>query len=89
MKHLLVALCFPFLTGCAFLDYFRDPVITERVVKVPIEALQSCALLEKTVLNTVDEALIENIELYKNYTICARKQDDSIKLIKKFANIKE
>jgi len=64
-------------------------VITEKIVKVPAEALQSCALLEKTVILSVDEALMENIELYKNYAICARKQDDSIKLIKKFANIEE
>lgn len=87
MKKLLMILIFPILTGCAM---FKDtPVITEKTVNIPTEALQSCSLLENASITTIEEALLENIELYKLYAICARKQDDSVKLIKKFANIKE
>lgn len=88
MKKLLIAaMLLISLTGCAF--FKGMPIITERSVNIPPEALQSCPLLEHTSVITVDDVLLENIELYKQYAVCARKQDDSVKLIKKFANIKE
>lgn len=88
MKKLLLVLVFPILTGCSLFKN-STPIITEKSVNIPVEALKSCDLLATTQVSTVDEVLLENIELYKMYAVCARKQDDSVKLIKKFANIKE
>lgn len=85
MKKLLSILALVLLTACT------TPVTTfaDKQVHVDSKYLETCALLQDQQLLTPEEALINNLDLITAYALCARKQDDSIKVIKKLANIKE
>lgn len=88
MKKLLIILCLAFLFGCTTTKP-SSPVIVDKKVYIDSSMLVPCPLLEVTTIFTIEEALLENIDLFLKYALCARKQDDSIKLLKEFGNIKE
>lgn len=82
------------LTGCAFLDYFRntkvEPAGTNTRVVVDPKLLQSCPPLLKVRKDADSEEIAENhINLIGLYGTCRGKQEDSIKAIRKLANIEE
>ena len=87
MKYLLIILTLLMLAGCP--GTMNTPGIIERQVHVDSKMLEACEPINSTTVLTIDDVLRENISLYGKYAICARKQDDSIKLIKQFGSIKE
>lgn len=72
------------LVGCG-----TKQVIPVKSIYVDSTITQPCETLEDTPVFTAEDISKENITLYGKYAVCARKQDDSAKLIKKLANIKE
>lgn len=78
------------LTGCGFLKNKIEPVIdSTRTVKVDPRALEPCPVLsEEVTILTFEDSLIAYSNLGTMYSICANKQNDSIKIIKQFGNIK-
>lgn len=91
MKNLVIILCFTLLSGCALFEKTKnsEAVVTDSAVQVDPKALVPCPKLPNNVVTLTEEIMYENIELYKQYALCARKQDDSIRIIKRFANIKD
>lgn len=87
MKYIVVLFTAFLLSGC--LGTTKPPGIVERQVQVDSKMLEACEPLNTTSVDSVEDVLRENISLYSKYSICARKQDDSIKLIKSFSGIKE
>jgi hypothetical protein len=89
MKFLyILAICIG-LTGCGLFPKKPDAVITEKVVRIDPEALKPCADLITVPLaefETVLAVTIANAELYVD---CRNKQNNSIKLLKEFANQKD
>ncbi len=82
-----------FLQGCAFLDYFKNPepplIPPAAVVHIDNDLLQGCSLLnEELSIITFEDSIVAYGDLSTKYGICAQKQAASIKLIKKFGNIK-
>ena len=93
MKKLILCglLCLPLFTGCAFLDCLKKPdpqIPPTRVINIDPKLLQACATLNKQPVATVEDVLLENIDLYGQYALCARKQDDSVRALKEIGNIK-
>jgi len=80
MKYFILILAL-ITAGCGH----SNPVLVTPM-HVDSAIIQPCQPLEKSEVRTVDDVLRENISLYEKYAICSRKQDDSIKLIKKLAN---
>ena len=87
MRYILVLFMSFMLSGC--LGTTKPPGIVERQVQVDSKMLEACTALDTAPIFSIEDVLRENISLYSMYAICARKQDDSIKLIKSFAGIKE
>lgn len=87
MKYLLILITVLMLSGCP--GTMNTPGIIQKQVHVDSKMLEACEPIGTTTIVTIDDVLRENISLYGKYAICARKQDDSIKLIKSFADIKE
>lgn len=83
MKYLILILVLV-IAGCGH----NSPVLVAPM-HIDSAIIQPCQPLETSEVMTVDDVLRENVSLYEKYAICSRKQDDSIKLIKKLANIKE
>lgn len=82
------------LSGCAFSDFFRnrevEPVGTNTRVVVDPKLLQSCDTLPPLKTKADFEDVAENhITIIGLYGKCSAKQDDSIKTIRKLANIEE
>jgi len=85
MKKLLIICVLLILAGCN-----HNPVVNpDRQIRVDSTLLLPCAALPNKRINIIDEALLENLELYEAYALCSNKQDTSIKVIKELANIKE
>ncbi len=78
------------LTGCAINAKKPDAILTEKVVYIDPRVLISCSDLivpeEPVTFDSLLTSSIANAELYLD---CRIKQENSIKLLKEFANIKE
>lgn len=90
MKFLSILLiCFS-LSGCSWLLKKPDATITEKVVNIDPRALKPCEdlipLPTTPAFDSVLAVTVANAELYYD---CRLKQDNSIKLLKEFANIKD
>lgn len=72
------------LVGCG-----TKQVIPVKPIYVDSAITKPCETLEDTPVFTAEDISKENITLYGKYAICARKQDDSAKLINKLTNTKE
>jgi aspartate 1-decarboxylase len=77
MKKILYILLL--LAGCS-----TQPAIYSLDNKLNIDPklLQECEILPYKKINTIDQVLLENIDLYEKYAICARQQHDSISILK-------
>lgn len=90
MKIIPVLLLAIFLQGCTA-PRKRIPTIVEptKVVQLAPESIQPCELLkEDVVIKGFDEALVVYSDLANAYGVCAKKQLNSIRLLKEFGNIK-
>lgn len=80
------------LTGCAFSDIFvskkvEPPTVSNKVIVDP-KLLQSCSALQALPAEPTFEDIAANyITTIGMYGICRLKQEDSIKTIRKLANI--
>lgn len=87
-KYLAILLIF--LTGCSLFPTNKDVIITDREVRINAAALSPCAELisfpEGGNFDTVLSVTVANTELYLD---CKKKQENSIILLKQFANKKE
>lgn len=88
MKNIFTALLISILlVGCAT---NKDVIITDREVRINPAALAPCADLmlmpEEGNFDTVLSITIANAEIYLD---CKNKQDNSIKLLKQFSNVKK
>lgn len=91
MKIIPIIVLSLFLTGCVLFKKPEPPIIPpERVVHIDEGNLQQCALLKENIeLSTFDQfILVEYPAVIKQYTDCATKQANSVKLIKELGNIK-
>lgn len=90
MKKYISILALVLLSGCSLFPTKRDVIITDREVRINPAALSPCAelvLLPKEVnFDTVLSVSVANAELYLD---CKKKQDNSIILLKQFANSKK
>ena len=84
MKYLVYIILALSLVACG-----HDKQVLVQPMNIDSAMLKSCDTLDTSEVSSVDDVLRENIDLYGKYAICSRKQDDSIKLIKKLANIKD
>ena len=94
-KAILIAvITVPMLTGCGFLQKFlgkdekvEPPAVNSKVVVDP-KLLQSCAKLDQLPPDpTFDDIAHHYISTIGLYGECSSKQEDSIKTIRKLANI--
>ena len=91
MKKLVFSIIFAlaFLTGCEHLPKNSGTTVVEQEVKIDPKLLELCEALPPPSAKEVDAILIEDLVIIEKYGICRNKQADSVKLIKKLANIKE
>lgn len=89
MKFIPIIILSIFLQGCVLFKK-PDPIInTPAVVSIDSEILQLCPLLkENTLVDTFEDALVVYGDLAIAYGNCAKKQENSVKLLKQFGNIK-
>lgn len=87
----IMLVCTLLFSGCSHFQQKPDVVITEKTVKVDPRILESCLPLATIdVANPQYYDILNNIEEnVKIYADCATKQENSIKVIKEFANIKK
>lgn len=89
MKIIPIIILSIFLQGCAS---FKKPDIvinTPSVVTIDTEILQLCPLLkEDAVISSFEDSITVYADLATAYGICAKKQSNSVKLLKQFGNIK-
>lgn len=90
-KAILISfICLSMLNACAFLDKTPKGTITERSAQIDPKVLQACPKLPIPTATTIESILIgEDLAIIEMYGLCAKKQDDSIKVIKELANIKD
>lgn len=91
MKIILTLILSIFLTGCVLFKKPEPPFIPPEVkVNIDSTVLEPCKMLNENIeLVTFDQyLLVEYPEIIRNYTDCATKQSNSIKLIKQLGNIK-
>ena len=83
MKKLFLIACLLILTGCANWNFYKnsEPVIVDKQINFDPKLLQPCATLVNTPILVIEDLLLENLELYKQYALCARKQQDSINIL--------
>ena len=80
-----------FLTGCSWFKKPDKPFVPpDTKVNIDTKVLEPCSLLKEDIkLTTFDEyLLVEYPQIVKQYTDCAIKQSNSVKLIKQLGNIK-
>jgi len=92
-KVLFIVILLSLLQGCAFLDFFKrhdpPPPPPDKVVNLDPRSLESCRQLPTLAANT-PEAILDNVkELVVTYYDCYTRQENSIKLLKGFANKKD
>ncbi len=89
MKIIPIVLLSISLQGCAFLDYFKkppEPVVVAQPANIDPSALQPCELLnEGLTIVTFEDSLLAYGDLAKKYGTCAKKQANSVVLLKKFS----
>ena len=87
MKKLLIALLIV-LAGCSTIK--PTAILAEKVVHIDARALEPCIDLVGVPDNASFEDLMSSVVTnFQTYSECKSKQDNSIKLLKQFANIKE
>jgi len=91
MKFIPILILSFLLTSCAL--FKKDeilPISPKAVIHLDSEVLQPCALLkEDIIILTFEDSLTEYGNLATSYSICAKKQNNSIKLLKQFAGEKK
>lgn len=89
MKFIPVLILSIFLSGCIFPLKPDEPTIPRtEPAKIEKAALEPCPLLkEGVVVQSFQEVLVEYSDLAAKYSECANKQNNSIKIIKKFGAI--
>ena len=89
-KVLIMVFLLSLLQGCAFSDFFRkrdDPIIPPDVkVKLDPKALEPCASLPILTDRTPEGLLTNTQNIVLTYYDCAKKQENSIILLKGFSN---
>lgn len=91
MKYLWVLLVSIGLLGCSGIPKKPDAIISEKIIHIDPRVLIPCKDLttipdnDKSFEALIDSA-VRNAEIYLD---CRNKQNDSIKLLKEFANIKD
>lgn len=91
MKIILALTLSIFLTGCACFKKPDPPFIPpEKVVNIDSKVLELCGLLKEDInLSSFDQYILtEYPQIVRQYTDCAIKQSNSVKLIKQLGNIK-
>ena len=90
MKTFLSIILTIFISGCIFPLKPEPPVIPEaQVVKLAPDSLTFCDMLKEDILIvTFEDAILAYGDLATQYSKCANKQADSVKLLKKFGGIK-
>lgn len=91
MRLIPVLILSIFLVGCACFKKPEPPFIPpDTKVNIDTKILEPCSLLKENInLVTFDQyLLVEYPQVVKQYTDCALKQSDSVKLIKQLGNIK-
>lgn len=90
MKRLYILAIIFALFGCASVTKKPDAILAEKVVYIDPRALISCQDLavpeDPLSFDSLLASSIANAELYLD---CRNKQDNSIKLLKEFANLKD
>lgn len=81
----ILAICIG-LTGCGSFFKKPDAIITEKVVRIDPEAMKPCADLVSITSPDYDTILLVSIQNAERYLDCRTRQDNSIKLLKQFAN---
>ena len=81
-KYLLVLLILLNITGCSSIPSSTPSTLGGRSVSIDPKLLQACPLL--TVSNNTDPStvLLDYLDLFKQYGICASMQDTSINALK-------
>lgn len=89
MKIILSIILSIFLTSCTW-PIKPEPVIEPaKVIKIDKAVLLTCDLLkEDVILATFPDILVAYSDIATKYADCAGKQNNSIKLLKEFGNIK-
>lgn len=65
-----------------------DPNIIGNRITIDPKLLQECPLINKSGVKDTKEVLMEDLDVYGKYGLCARKQSDSIKALKLLGDIK-
>lgn len=92
---LISVLLLSMLQGCGLWSSFQKPdaIITEKTVQLDPKVFEPCTgLIPLPPTFSVDPFgdILSNVQANADaYAACAKKQDDSIILLKKFSNIKE
>jgi hypothetical protein len=85
MKTLIIAGLVSLLLGCSAPP---EKYVAPYTLTIDSTLLDPCPLVPSSNIVTIDDALLENIELYSLYSVCARKQESSIKALKEIGGIK-
>lgn len=88
MKFIPIIILSILLSGCPLFKKDGPTIEPVKVVHIDPRALEQCALLEENIeLNSFEAGLVPYADMAKAYGICAKKQSNSIKLLKQFGNI--
>jgi hypothetical protein len=86
MRRFLAILLLISLIGCAT-PIKPIPIITPNVINLDARSLESCSpLLQQGLSASFEDLLVTDIANIELYTDCKNKQENSIKLLKEFAN---
>lgn len=89
MKIILSIILSIFLTSCTWQTKPEPVIEPTKVVKIDKAILLPCDLLkEDVILATFPDILVAYSDIATKYADCAGKQNNSIKLLKEFGNIK-
>ena len=90
MKVIPVLILSIALSGCGFFTKKQEnPIIVDKTINIDKSYLEPCNLLdENLVVKTFEDGVEAYAMLGKEYSYCAKKQNNSILIIKKLGNIK-
>lgn len=89
MKFLYILAVSIALTGCTWFKPNTGAIIPEKTVYIDPQVLISCSDLIVPETISFDSLLTSSIANAELYLDCRTKQENSIKLLKEFANLKE
>ena len=90
MKFIPILILLFLLQGCALFERkIEPPAIQPQVVNIDSAALEQCSLLrEDIIISSFEDIISVYAEIATSYAICANRQATSVRLLKKFGNIK-